>query len=435
MQTSAFYQNNGVNQSPFSDEFTDITFIHSSENGYSEVYKAQRMGKWYVLKRLISGMESNLRFQQLLAKEFEIGFRLNHPFVVQTTSYEQVEGLGLCIVQEYVDGECWHDFFSTTKVSKNEVYRILSELCDAIGYIHSHQIVHRDIKPENILITRDGHHPKLIDFGFADCADYAIAKEPAGTLGYASPEQQLPGGIDNRSDIYSMGILILGLPKVWRRLRRVAQRCKADDPEKRFDNAYQIKACLKPLRGVKVVMAVLALVMALMALGWIVSYVSQKKKMDAVQEQSVNQQHQIDSLNGTVVKQTLNVKQLNDQIIEQQDRIIRQVKEIKSLDEELRAVKRGHEAVATDVANQNEVKDALKQAKAEITEIVKNLYKKYDGSTTEGLKEIYSPDRTEKAIKQMIDKYKLEKLYIGTDVYMELYSTWMFALAKYSNSK
>ena len=157
--------------------------------------------------------------------------------------------------------------------------------------------------------------------------------------------------------------------------------------------------------------------------------------MDAVQEQSVNQQHQIDSLNGTVVKQTLNVKQLNEQIIEQQDRIIRQVKEIKSLDEELRAVKRGHEAVATDVANQNEVKDALKQAKAEITEIVKNLYKKYDGSTTEGLKEIYSPDRTEKAIKQMIDKYKLEKLYIGTDVYMELYSTWMFALAKYSNSK
>ena len=105
MQTSAFYQNNGVNQSPFSDEFTDITLIHSSENGYSEVYKAQRMGKWYVLKRLISGMESNLRFQQLLANEFEIGFRLNHPFVVQTTSYEQVEGLGLCIVQEYVDGE------------------------------------------------------------------------------------------------------------------------------------------------------------------------------------------------------------------------------------------------------------------------------------------------------------------------------------------
>lgn len=188
MQTSAFYQNNGVNQSPFSDEFTDITLIHSSENGYSEVYKAQRMGKWYVLKRLISGMESNLRFQQLLAKEFEIGFRLNHPFVVQTTSYEQVEGLGLCIVQEYVDGESWRDFFSTTKVSKNEVYRILSELCDAIGYIHSHGIVHRDIKPENILITRDGHHPKLIDFGFADCADYAIAKEPAGTLGYASPE-------------------------------------------------------------------------------------------------------------------------------------------------------------------------------------------------------------------------------------------------------
>ena len=82
------------------------------------------------------------------------------------------------------------------KVSKAEVNRLLMELCDAVGYVHSHQIVHRDIKPENILITRDGHHPKLIDFGFADSDAFAMVKEPAGTEGYASPEQKLPGAIE-----------------------------------------------------------------------------------------------------------------------------------------------------------------------------------------------------------------------------------------------
>lgn len=61
-------------------------------------------------------------------------------------------------------------------MSKAEVNRLLMELCDAVGYVHSHQIVHRDIKPENILITRDGHHPKLIDFGFADSDAFAMVK-------------------------------------------------------------------------------------------------------------------------------------------------------------------------------------------------------------------------------------------------------------------
>ena len=56
-------------------------------------------------------------------------------------------------------------------------------------YIHAKQIVHRDLKPSNIMITHNGNHVKLIDFGLSDNDDFALLKQPAGTPGYISPEQ------------------------------------------------------------------------------------------------------------------------------------------------------------------------------------------------------------------------------------------------------
>lgn len=157
-------------------------------------------------------------------------------------------------------------------MSKAEVNRLLMELCDAVGYVHSHQIVHRDIKPENILITRDGHHPKLIDFGFADSDAFAMVKEPAGTEGYASPEQKLPGAIDNWSDIYSIGVLILGLLHVSRKMRNIAYRCKISDPDKRFVNMQEIKAVLMPTRRLGWLIAGLVGLVVTVAMGWFASY-------------------------------------------------------------------------------------------------------------------------------------------------------------------
>ena len=60
---------------------------------------------------------------------------------------------------------------------------------DALEYIHGKQTAHRDLKPSNIMITRNGQHVKLIDFGLSDTDDYAVYKQPAGTEGYISPEQ------------------------------------------------------------------------------------------------------------------------------------------------------------------------------------------------------------------------------------------------------
>ena len=223
------------------NQFSNFELIHNSKNGYSELYKAKRYGKWYVVKRLTNKEKDNPRYQSLLEKEFDIAIQLSHQNIVQTVSLEDIPHLGRCIVQEFIDGVTWNDFFSKNNISKKETFRILGELCDAITYIHNKQIVHRDIKPNNILITRDGHHVKLIDFGLADKDDFDILKEPAGTTAFASPEQQKRNKIDNRSDIYALGKIIQDVSYQSFKIKRITKKCLEENPEKRFSSALEVK--------------------------------------------------------------------------------------------------------------------------------------------------------------------------------------------------
>ena len=235
---SGFIEEDNFN---IANQFSNFELIHNSKNGYSELYKAKRYGKWYVIKSLTDKEKDNPRYQSLLEKEFDIAIHLSHQNVVQTVSLEDIPQLGLCIVQEFIDGMTWNDFFSKNNISKKETFRILGELCDALTYIHNKQIVHRDIKPNNILITRDGHHVKLIDFGLADKDDFDILKEPAGTTAFASPEQQKRNKIDNRSDIYALGKIIQDIPYQSFKIKRITKKCLEENPEKRFSSALEVK--------------------------------------------------------------------------------------------------------------------------------------------------------------------------------------------------
>ena len=223
------------------NQFSNFELIHNSKNGYSELYKAKRYGKWYVVKRLTNKEKDNPRYQSLLEKEFDIAIQLSHQNIVQTVSFEDIPQMGRCIVQEFIDGVTWNEFFAKKNISQKETYRIIDELCDALTYIHNKQIVHRDIKPNNILITHDGHHVKLIDFGLADRDDFDILKEPAGTAAFASPEQQKRNKIDNRSDIFALGKLLQDISYQSIKIRRIIRKCLAENPDKRFSSALEVK--------------------------------------------------------------------------------------------------------------------------------------------------------------------------------------------------
>lgn len=224
--------------------FSNITLLSESQNGYSEVYKAKRYGQWFVLKRLIPDVADILGYRNLQQKEFLIAVSLNHPNIAKTIDIEVVENLGLCIIEEYIDGETWDVFFSRTKPNREDTKRIIGEVCSALEYIHSRQYVHRDLKPTNVMITHNGHHVKLLDFGLADNDSFDIIKSVAGSARYAAPELQKAVPSDGRVDIYSLGVMLNELTKPWLALKMVSRRCCQQQREKRYASAEAVYAAL-----------------------------------------------------------------------------------------------------------------------------------------------------------------------------------------------
>lgn len=225
--------------------FTNITLWYESNNGYCCLYKAQKSGKYHILKTLKPIYKDNPVYQGLLQKEFQISYPLSHPHIVQTIGFEEIPGIGSSIIMEYIDGIHLREYLNSKNYNSHVILKILDELCQALSYIHSLQIIHRDLKPENILITRNGSNVKLIDFGLSDTDSYSILKHPAGTLKYASPEQQVPQTtIDNKADIYSLGVILeeiiqtthVKLPHV----HKIIRRCTSELPAQRYTSTLQI---------------------------------------------------------------------------------------------------------------------------------------------------------------------------------------------------
>lgn len=240
---SQFYRESTPEASTMTNSLSGLQLLHASQNGYTEIYKAQYCGKWLVFKRLTEQAKNDIRYQQLLRKEFDISFTLSSPNIVQTIDMKDVEPLGTCIVSEFIDGVTWNQYFASSEIQQEDTLRIIYELIDAMIYLHQRQIVHRDIKPENIIITHDGHHPKLIDFGLADRPLYSILKEPAGTADYIAPEQLESATIDCRCDIYSLGHLLEQLSCLPVYYNRVIKRCLAPVGQ-RYQTVSQVKEAL-----------------------------------------------------------------------------------------------------------------------------------------------------------------------------------------------
>ncbi len=180
------------------DRFTDFSTV--SNRGYSLLTRAKRHGRWWMLKGLKEQYRQDTVYRALLQKEYEITSQLQHPMVVSAFSLEEVEGLGLCIVMEWVDGVTLKEWLAQGKHTKKQRRYVADMLLHALAYVHSRQTQHRDLKPSNIMLTNDGQHLKLIDFGLSDTESHAILKAPAGTEGYMAP--------DGPSDIYSLGCIL-----------------------------------------------------------------------------------------------------------------------------------------------------------------------------------------------------------------------------------
>lgn len=204
------------------DRFTDLQELPSG--GFNMLVRARRAGKWWMLKALKPQFRGDSAYERLLRKELDITSCLSHPGIVSAQKLESVDGLGSCIVMEWVDGTTLKQWMEAEH-SRSEREDVLFQLMDVLEYVHNRQTVHRDLKPSNIMVTRNGARVKLIDFGLADTDSYAELKLSAGTEGYMAPEQRAGNTTDQRNDIFSLGRIMEQLDLSWR-FRRVARQCQ-----------------------------------------------------------------------------------------------------------------------------------------------------------------------------------------------------------------
>lgn len=176
----------------------------------------------------------------------------NIPIVYEVVS----DGIYSIIIEEYIDGITVGDILETGVYSSEGVSTIVSQVSDALHFLHGRGIVHRDIKPENIMISNEGE-VKLVDFGISRIKGNVSGKDTVvlGTTGFAAPEQYGISETDARSDIYAIGILINVMltgehpAKVMckGKWRRIVNKCTKINPDERYQNVDEMIKSMKYL--------------------------------------------------------------------------------------------------------------------------------------------------------------------------------------------
>lgn len=194
--------------------------------GMAEVFLAIQHGlqgflKVVTLKRVLPHLASH-DFIAMFIDEARIAARLEHPNIVKTFEFGENEGQ-YYTVMEYLAGEDLGSIMNRAAISKqpvsfNAAAMIVSQLCNGLHFAHELTdtagrplgLVHRDINPSNIIVTYAGE-VKVIDFGvakFNSSGSKTMTGTIKGKLAYMSPEQILARGIDRRSDIFSLGVVL-----------------------------------------------------------------------------------------------------------------------------------------------------------------------------------------------------------------------------------
>ena len=196
-----------ITPAEFSAKWHEISLLQ--ERTYTTIYTASRYGRRFVLKTLSSTCAELTDYRLQQEQEFQLGIQLVHPNIVATYALEEINGVGRCIVQEWIDGVTLGEWLSTNPTNAARE-RVVTQLLEAIEYLHGLQLVHHDLKADNILITRNGSNVKLIDFGLS-ATDSTLSPIPN----------------DQKIDIQRIGALLEIITP--NKYCRIVKKCKKSD--------------------------------------------------------------------------------------------------------------------------------------------------------------------------------------------------------------
>ncbi len=242
-----------------------LAFI--GRGGMADVYSARdlKTNQAIALKFLRDDLAEDRIFRRRFRREAKVLERLRHPNIIAYHGFEESGDLAF-IVAEYVDGESLRRKLRRLKnpLTIGQALGLLGQVCEALEYAHSVGIYHCDIKPANIIIERTGRI-LVADFGIARMAGVATATSMMpGTPAYMSPEQCRGGQVDQRTDVYALGVTLFEILTLerpfkgdtatirgstnerirWEQMRRPAPSPRTLNPEIPLSVARQVRKAM-----------------------------------------------------------------------------------------------------------------------------------------------------------------------------------------------
>jgi serine/threonine protein phosphatase PrpC len=184
-----------------------------SRSGMASIFKATDLqtGKTVAVKVPFMQFESDPAFFSRFEREEAIGKALHHPYILHIIPVE--EKSRPYIAMEFLEGQTLRQLLGSFRpLPEADALRIASRICEALQYMHEHDVVHRDLKPENVMLCKDGTL-RIMDFGIAKAAGmrrltFTGFSTAMGTPDYMAPEQVKGQRGDARTDLYSLGAML-----------------------------------------------------------------------------------------------------------------------------------------------------------------------------------------------------------------------------------
>ena len=223
-------QSSQADEVPLKASYTDYEVIPSQ--GYSLIVKCHKGDQTVILKGLKEENSKRTLLRNALKREFKQCQQLNHTGIIRYQGLVEVEGYGLCIEEEFVEGRTLQAYLKEQHTDDEKI-AIVNQIADVLRYAHSQGVIHRNLKPSNVLITAQGDHVKLIDFNVLSLDD---VKATADTTRFMAPElKDETMTADGTADIYSLGTIMkaMGLTLAY---SDVIKRCCAFKRSDRYAN-------------------------------------------------------------------------------------------------------------------------------------------------------------------------------------------------------
>jgi tetratricopeptide (TPR) repeat protein/predicted Ser/Thr protein kinase len=184
------------------------------EGGMGVVYKAEdtKLDRLVAIKFLPQHLTSDSVEKERFIHEAKAASALNHANITTVYEIDEFEGQ-MFIVMEYCEGRTLKQIIENETLSVKKVLDIGIQVCEGLTAAHKKEIVHRDIKSDNLMVTKEGQ-VKIMDFGLAKlkgATKLTKTRSTLGTAAYMSPEQAQGEEVDQRSDIFSFGVVLYEL--------------------------------------------------------------------------------------------------------------------------------------------------------------------------------------------------------------------------------